>query len=162
MAYSQSINNKWEKLKQLTLWELLLLLKAACLLPFIELGLRLFKYKTIQTVLDYGLPVNIFDRSHEAVAKARQIANIVRIAAAQIPVVATCLPQSLVLCRLVQLQGIGCNLRLGAHVENGNLKAHAWVEVDGVPVNDTEDVRERFSPLSLKAPYDINDYSDMI
>jgi len=146
------MTNKWEKLKQLTLWELFLLSKAFCLLPFTALGLQLFGYKTIQAVLDWGLPVHTFDRGHDVVSKARQIANMIRIAAAHVPVRVSCLPQSMVLCRMVQLQEIGCNLRLGARVENGNFKAHAWVEVDGVPVNDTQDVRERFRPLGKEAP----------
>ena len=146
------MNDKWEKLKQLTLWELLLLSKALLMLPLTALGLRMFGYKAVQTVLNYRLPVNLISSDRESFSKAQRITKMVRIAAAHGPFGATCLPQSMVLCRFLQRQGIGCDLRLGARVENGDCEAHAWVEVDGVPVNDTEDVRERFRPLGKEAP----------
>ena len=146
------MTNKWEKIKHLSLWELLLLSKALLMLPLTTLGLQLFGYKTVQTVLKLSLPVNSISSDSEALPKAQKIAKMIRIAAAHGPFGATCLTQSMVLCRCLQRQGIGCDLRLGARVENGDFEAHAWVEVDGVPVNDTEDVRERFRPLGKEAP----------
>jgi len=146
------MTDKWEKIKQLTLWELWFLTKAALLLPLTTLGLQLFGYKTVQAVLNYRLPVNSTSSDSEALSKAQRIAKMIRIAAAHGPFGATCLPQSMVLSRFLQRQGIGCDLRLGARAENGDFEAHAWVEVDGVPVNDTEDVRERFRPLGKEAP----------
>ena len=149
------VSNKWEKFKQLTLWELWLLVKASCLLPITHLGLRWFEHKRVDAALKLGLPAVTIDRGHVAVSKARQIANMVRIAAAHLPPGYNCLPRSMVLNRMLRLQGIGCDLRMGAHVENGRLHAHAWVEVDGVPVNDTDDVRKRFTPLAKEAPWDL-------
>ena len=146
------MNDKWEKLKYLSLWEFWFLAKAALLLPLTSLGLQLFGYKAVQTVLKLRLPVNSISSDSGTLPKAQKIAKMIRIAAAHGPFGATCLTQSMVLCRFLQRQGIGCDLRLGARVENGDFEAHAWVEVDGVPVNDTEDVRERFRPLGKEAP----------
>lgn len=123
------------------------------------MGLQWFKHKRVDEVLNYGLPAVAINRGHVAVSKARQIANMVRIAAAHLPPGYACLPRSMVLCRLLRLEGIGCDLRLGACVENRRLYAHAWVEVDGVIVNDSEKIRERFTPLTKEAPWDMNDPS---
>lgn len=66
---------------------------------------------------------------------------------------ARCLGRSLVLWFLLRRRGIDAELVLGA-VANGTSEflAHAWVEVDGKPVNDTPDVRERYGSFGLQLP----------
>ena len=139
--------SKWEKLKCLSFWELRQLCKAFFMLPITALGLRLLGYKTVQSALSCGLPAPVYSTDARAMARAQQIAKMVRVAAVYGCFGATCLPQSMVLWRFLQGQGIGCHLRLGARRENGNFEAHAWVEVDGVALNDAADVGERFRPL---------------
>jgi hypothetical protein len=58
---------------------------------------------------------------------------------------ANCLKKSLVLWGLLRRQGIESELRIGVQKEAGNFAAHAWVEYDGFVLNDTQDVRDRFS-----------------
>ena len=66
---------------------------------------------------------------------------------------AACLGRSLVLWFLVRRRGIDAELVIGAEApKNGVLPAHAWVEVDGVPVNDVADVRERFGSFGVQLP----------
>ena len=60
---------------------------------------------------------------------------------------ATCLPQSLLLWWFLKRRGIDGDLRFGVNKTENQLEAHAWIEVHGVPVNDTEDVQERYAPL---------------
>lgn len=60
---------------------------------------------------------------------------------------ATCLPQSLTLWWLLRRQGIKSDLRFGARKEAGRMEAHAWVELDGIPLNETLDVDQRFQPF---------------
>lgn len=44
------------------------------------------------------------------------------------------------------------DLRIGVKLDQGRLDAHAWVEADGIPINDAPDVAQRFAafqqPLS--------------
>ncbi|HEA67867.1 hypothetical protein LCGC14_2947040 [marine sediment metagenome] len=47
------MNDKWEKLKYLSLWELWFLTKAALLLPLTTLGLQLFGYKAVSALPFY-------------------------------------------------------------------------------------------------------------
>ena len=67
------------------------------------------------------------------------------------PIKGKCLSQSLVLWHLLCRQGITSQLRIGfekadAHlpVASDNFTAHAWVECQGVVLNDRQDVYERF------------------
>jgi hypothetical protein len=48
---------------------------------------------------------------------------------------------------LLRRRGIDGQLQFGARQLDGRIEAHAWVEVDGRPINDTPDVRQRFQPL---------------
>jgi hypothetical protein len=50
----------------------------------------------------------------------------------------TCLEQSLVLWYLLEKQGISARLRIGVRKSPGNFEAHAWVEHDGVALNQGE------------------------
>ena len=76
---------------------------------------------------------------------ARATMRMVRAAAWHGPYHATCLPQSITLWWLLLRQGIESDLRFGARKEEGQLEAHAWVEFKGLPLNETERVRQRFA-----------------
>lgn len=58
-----------------------------------------------------------------------------------------CLTRSLVLQWLLRRRGVLTDLRIGVQLSNGQLHAHAWVELAGHPLNDAPDVAERFLPL---------------
>jgi len=81
-------------------------------------------------------------------AQNARITNVmVQVAARHGVYSATCLPQSLTLWWLLRRQGIESDLRFGARKEAERMEAHAWVELDGVPLNDTLDVDQRFKPF---------------
>jgi hypothetical protein len=69
-----------------------------------------------------------------ALATARQVAK----AAAFVPVRAICIEQSLALLLLLRRKGISASLRLG--VQPYPFLAHAWVECDGVPINESTEL----------------------
>ena len=58
---------------------------------------------------------------------------------------ALCLEQSLALFVLLQRRGIAAELRLG--VQPYPFNAHAWVELDGQPVNETWETIRQFVPM---------------
>ena len=58
-----------------------------------------------------------------------------------------CLSQSLALASLLGRRGIQSSLRLGVRMTDSKFDAHAWVELDGRVLNDTQDVHTRFTPL---------------
>lgn len=65
-----------------------------------------------------------------------------------------CLKKSLVLWYLLRCQGIVSELRIGVRREQGEFQAHAWVEYQGIVLNDTPNVRQHFAmfehPIEVK------------
>lgn len=61
---------------------------------------------------------------------------------------ASCLPQSLVVQRLLRAQGIPTTIRIGVRKSSGLLDAHAWVEHDGLPITDPPAVHHEFRVLA--------------
>lgn len=60
----------------------------------------------------------------------------------------TCLPRSLALQTLLRRHGIEADLRIGVRREDGELRAHAWIEQAGSPLGEPADVELRFQPLA--------------
>jgi hypothetical protein len=82
----------------------------------------------------------------EAFAFAARLASLIRIAGRHLPANATCLRQSLLLWWILRRQGLAAQVCIGVSTGDG-FAAHAWVEIDGQPVNDVADVAERFAVL---------------
>ena len=85
------------------------------------------------------------------------LGRAVNIAARLTPFPATCLTRSLLLVWLLRRHGMTCELRIGVQLREGVFRAHAWVERDGMPVNDRADVAADFAPfddLGLQASFD--------
>jgi hypothetical protein len=72
-------------------------------------------------------------------------AHRVAVAGAFFPGRAVCLEQSLALYLLLRRRGVLAELRLG--VTPSPFHAHAWVEVDGAPVNEDEETVAKFLPM---------------
>lgn len=76
-----------------------------------------------------------------------ETARRIALAAAFYPRRARCLEQSLALYVLLLRRGIEAQLKLG--VQPRPFYAHAWVELDGRPVNEREDILQRLTPFNL-------------
>jgi len=126
----------------------MLLISAACL-PWIWLALRVMDLSRLQALLQ---------RSYLPAATTLQLPDIqtlgelVNIAARHVPFPATCLSRSLLLVWLLNRRGVKSNLRIGVRLTRGVLEAHAWVECDGIPVNDRVDVIRQFEPFGDVVP----------
>ena len=66
---------------------------------------------------------------------------------------ATCLPRSLTTWFLLRRQGADAVLVIGAgNLRGDELPAHAWVEVDDIPLNEPTDTRDRLGSFGLELP----------
>lgn len=77
-----------------------------------------------------------------AEARARSIARI----ADRLPSRPRCLPRALLLAGLLRRRRIGADLCLGTRTV-GAFDAHAWVEIDGRPVNEAADLHTTYRRL---------------
>jgi hypothetical protein len=115
------------------------------LLPLVSLRLRLFGLRAEQIGRQPPPSPQLGRTPREATALARRAARSVRRAAHFGPWPGNCLSQSLTLWTLLRRQGIQADLFVGVRFAGDPLNAHAWVEHDGVALNERPGVRERYT-----------------
>jgi len=157
--------SSFRKLQRLSAKERRLLTQALILLPLTFWGvyalgvsrwlrflaqLASFGTTSKRSTNDQGSPVaerDLVAADAAATGQAGAIARIVKIAAEKGLYEAKCLPQTLVLWCLLRRNHIESEIRFGARKQEGELQAHAWVEVGGIALNEDSDVCLHFSPL---------------
>jgi len=75
----------------------------------------------------------------------QQVCDAVNGACVWYPKRVLCLQRSTVLTCLLRTQGVTAAMVVGA--QNPPFKAHAWTEVDGMPINERRDVRTIYQVL---------------
>lgn len=93
-------------------------------------------------------------------AKAEIMHESVRLAERCHPLKTACLGKSLVLVKMLRERNISAQLRIGVNLSSENLRgqnqadslapllaSHAWVELAGVPVGESADMRKEFVEL---------------
>lgn len=77
----------------------------------------------------------------------------VRLASRNVPVRARCLEQSVTLWYLLARHDVASELRIGVRKPRPDaVEAHAWVEVDGHPVNDRPDIAQTYAVFDGPLP----------
>ena len=120
-------------------------------LPIFWLGLRVLGLRRLQAWLQRrSLAVQF--ASALALPEIQALGEAVNIAARHSPFPATCLTRSLLLGWLLRRRSVGSELHIGVRLTQGLLEAHAWVECEGVPVNDRPDVSAQFASFGELIP----------
>jgi hypothetical protein len=121
-------------------------MQAAVLLPTVRLALH---FISVSRLKDFGSKAIHDPRSTQL--PPRVTARMVRVAASRGLYRFKCLDQSLVLRWLLRRQGIDARIVFGARKEDGQIEAHAWVECQGIAVNEDGDVCRYFPPFECVA-----------
>ena len=121
--------------------------RAVALLSLIGLSLRFRGFKRTKEALQKKLPLSspqevVKEKAAETVQKT---CRMVRAGAHYGIVHPTCLEESLALWYLLQKQGIPARLRIGVCKLPEKFEAHAWVEYDGVALNQAEEVHQHYA-----------------
>jgi Transglutaminase-like superfamily len=128
--------------------ERLLLCRLGVVLPVVGVFLRSFGFKRTYGLLKLLSTLSLFsDNMNATEAHVRRLAWLVNVAAVHGPYTPGCLVRSLTLWKLLDGHGIPTKLRIGARREADVLKAHAWIEWQGKPINDGDDVVDRYPPF---------------
>lgn len=120
-------------------------LAALALLPVVDILLRLGSWQRCERWARRWARQGQSRTGNGTRLAPRRIAWLVERAAHDCPWPATCLRRSLLLWAFLLRSGVASELRLGFRNSNGRFEAHAWVEWNGVPLNDTPDVRTRYA-----------------
>jgi hypothetical protein len=117
-----------------------LFLRALVTLPLIGLSLKLRGFEatraTLRKTVSQATPPLASDSVNKQIALS---AHMVNAADRHGLVHPSCLVKSLTLWWLLGRQGITSQLRVGVRREGGTLEAHAWVEREGIALNEPEE-----------------------
>lgn len=120
-------------------------------LPAVVIWLRVSTFQRIQQASEkwYRDAALTNQRDSTSIFTESQSASRMLDAASRRGIVrGNCLSCSIALCWLLRRRGIPAQLRIGARKIGNQLEAHAWVEVAGRAVNDSDDVQTRFAPFA--------------
>ena len=119
------------------------LLEAWLALTVYWLSLHWASYERLSATPPSDSPVHA-----PALITARRLHRIIGLAARLHLLSMTCLVQSLSLRWMLKRRGIPSSVRIGAVSVAGTVRAHAWLELDGEKIGESEDVDGLFRALS--------------
>jgi len=128
--------------------------EAFLLSTFVRIGFRILGVPRTQTCLEYwvsesrpqALELAGLDRT---IGLAQSSLNLTRRI-----ISGTCLSRSLVIWTLLRRRGVMAELRVGFRQRDGKMEGHAWVELEGVPLNETLESVLTYYPSSAKFTVD--------
>ncbi|HKD51362.1 MAG TPA: lasso peptide biosynthesis B2 protein [Candidatus Acidoferrum sp.] len=123
-----------------------LLLRALVMLPLVALSLRFRGFDATRSTL--RKTISSVTPQTDSVSLSKQIAltaHMMNAADRHGLVHPSCLVKSLTLWWLLGRQGIGSELRVGVRKEGRNLEAHAWVEREGIALNEPEERHHHYA-----------------
>lgn len=120
--------------------------RALALLPLVRLSLRIRGYKKTQEWLDRRLAgSDALQHASYGNASLERTCRMVSVAVHYGIGNSSCLDESLVLWYLLRSQGVATSLRIGVRKENEEFAAHAWVEHEGVALNQKEEIHRHYA-----------------
>ncbi len=138
--------SKWKKFRALSPSERSVFLVASIALPATALALRIIRLRhwlwLISSLKWNPFANRLLGLSH--LQQAQRTACLVSAAARNGICRPNCLERSVVLLWLLENGNIEGVIRFGASKNRQQLDAHAWVEYQGVVLNDDSDVQTRF------------------
>jgi hypothetical protein len=114
-------------------------------LPSIAAALRLFGYqRTLQWLERVSSHAGSQPGGSGEFAAAQEVANLASIAGRHGAIKATCLRQSMLVYWLLRRRGLDPDIKLGVRKQDGVFDAHAWVELDGIALAQSDLVHQPF------------------
>ena len=151
----------WERLRRFSSLDPAareLFLRALLLLPLISFRLRFRGFGATQQTLQGFLGDSVKNAMKDSTVLANDLqratltARMVNAAARYAWKNATCLEKSLALWYLLARQGIATGVRIGARKAGGKFEAHAWVECNGVALNEPGDEHRHYATFDAAFP----------
>ena len=123
-----------------------LFMRALAMLPLVWLSLKFRGFEATRSTLRKALSHATSQKHSDSLNKQIALtAHMVNAADRHGLVHPSCLVKSFTLWWLLGRQGITSELRVGVRKEGGNLEAHAWVEREGIALNETEERHHHYA-----------------
>lgn len=144
----ESLSRKWRRFRERPPEDRALILRAAVILPLTGAGLRLLGFRRWKELIEeFFLPARPSHTLPDGPQRetAERAVRAVRSAELHGPASPNCLERSMTLWWLLRRAGIDGELHIGARKEDGQFKAHAWVELGGIVLNDSPEVHNHYA-----------------
>lgn len=115
------------------------------LLPYVAVRLKIRGYRKTLAWSHRAYRPRAALPQKQAVLHAKSMSDMISAASRYGPYQASCLWRSLVLVRMMARAGIRGELVLAAKPVGQQLKAHAWVQLGDIVINDQPDIAEEFT-----------------
>ena len=149
MDYLKKLRRKGRRFGQYAPTEQGLLIQALVLLPLVSLSLKLGGLSRTQTWLKWLLKIPsasvLILPESASIPQARKTSELVNLVVRYNRPWATCLNESLLLEWLLHRQHIDSQLQIGVRRTNGKFEAHAWIECQGMVLNDRNRLAQYYS-----------------
>ena len=139
----------WSRLRELTPGDWRMLITASLLLPVIDMGLRIWGFRRVYVAVGETSRQIQAESAHSlSDADIVRLVRMVNVAANRGIVRVTCLRKSLAIWWLLRRRGVASEIQIGVRREQDLFMAHAWVERDGLVLNDRADIAQSFAVLA--------------
>jgi len=151
----------WERLRRFSLLsaeERGVFFRALVSLPLISTSLKLRGFRATQEFLLRSSPLALeaspggFTDLPRDTVRTQLTVRMVNAAVRHAWRASTCLEKSLALFWLLRRQGIPSELRIGARKLDGKFEAHAWVEREGVALNEPQQQHRHYATFDEAFP----------
>jgi hypothetical protein len=124
--------------------------RATVFLYAVRIALRVRGYKKTQEWLQEKLKrhAKAATQNKANSESAEMICRMVSAAERYTPGRSTCLEESLVLWFLLRERDIRATLRIGVRKDDEQFEAHAWVEREGIALNQHEEQHRHYAPFA--------------
>ena len=143
------------KFRRLSRSDRRLYLQSVLLLPVIHCALTGLGYARLRALMERWIPLKSTARpvsESEAYQRASDITRIVSVAAQHGFYRASCLRKSLLTWGFLRRDGITSALCFGVRMSDRRLEAHAWLEYNGMVLNDSANIHEQYQALDEALP----------
>ena len=133
-------------------------LRATAVLPVIFISLKMRGFGATQESLLRSFPIAAQTSQQDSIhvvadRKRTQLTyRMINAAVRHVWRASTCLEKSLALWWLLGRQGIACDVRIGARKQGGKFEAHAWLERDGVAINEPQQEHRHYAAFDAAFP----------
>ena len=135
-----------------------LFLRATAVLPVIFISLKMRGFGATQKFLLRSFPIAPQTSQQDSIhvvdnrKRTELTSRMVNAAIGHVWRASTCLEKSLALWWLLGRQGIACEVRIGARKQGGKFEAHAWLERDGVAINEPQQEHRHYAAFDATFP----------
>jgi hypothetical protein len=138
-----------KKLASFSSGELSILLHATLLLPVVTAMLRIKGFNWTRSHLEGKAFKKIPTHCSDELLVAENTTRLVSVTANNIPLKAKCLKRCLVSLWILAGKGIRANLMIGVNKDGADLDAHAWLELDGQVLNESQNTKNEYKVLDI-------------